>query len=1044
MAEPLDPAGLGEEEEKVDSSPLIPASPVPTLTSHSSGLDLTPDFATPEEGSQSIVDPRNVSAPQDPNTHLNPLMLNEDEDEDPSYAIDAAKGFVYGGLGFVESLVDLAGDAGNSAIWIAEKVGMNEEGGFRFGELELNEDWKPDTWLGSAIGGITQVAAGWALTAATLGVAAPASIAATASVGLQGAASLSRYGRFLQWAAFTKGTKLGRMRRGMTVGGIADFIAFKEHEHRLSNLIEEWPVVGNVVTQYLAADKDDNWLEGRLKNVVEGMGLGLLAEFVFLPFMRNQKAIYNKLDQGKFDEAMELQRQAGPEFLERLKEIRNGEEVIVLHNEDVFRQYLTLLPDMDPSKMATSIALMRTAARLHNFEDLNSFLQQGMRTSTLNSSLPAGALQDIDPSIFTNINHVGRGKEGPLGDGTAYALFEQKSFKGIENILNNKKNKEGLVYSVHTRTTGSEVAGDTVNTEKIYIVPGMSIQQAQQIAVDGGKGSFVTHKGIHQVVDEAGLGQRWKIRPLKDVEVSESGIYSFKDAEGKSLNYDLKYSDELQESIPSQHGDELTYGQTVNTKRAYKKLSLPVRPNGDLPEGALEREFVNLNDVLKIFNGVDMHNVDDAMAMLDIRPEYLDHVTKFLEHQKTKALNGRMTVRDVMKASLMTVGSQQSAAKSWVHRGAVEGAKNPEGVRWRMLDSMKHGIRKVKRDKKNKIVGRMRREAGSKVSRTKMKAQYDKWKTMSDRNDVSEKFMTFVEWVEKTPSKGASWSRGGEVGGARAFEKSKHMGKAGDVDDMVRPEEFVGLWLMSPNGRLALDALEKDEILTELWEELRHLRAAMGSDALSNTNLLPRALRKMRAGPGSARQLVGETNKLNIAELKDVTVRFNRHLTGKDPTGMAIKGWRKEDGWNTEVIGNLFKEVSGIADAKEGFMKHYLGIGDTATIDSAQLRFWLTGLKKAEKGAKGSVAEMQRMLYSRANKMFKGKNRDLFLARVKKKQDELLDRMRKSVDKDGKATNRDLTAHVLHQVMVKWYSIYLQRGSQTGMEGPMKHRTSVQ
>jgi hypothetical protein len=55
-------------------------------------------------------------------------------------------------------------------------------------------------------------------------------------------------------------------------GVATDFIAFEEHEKRLSNMINEvgW---GNAVTEYLAADPDDSWAEGRFKNALEGLGL---------------------------------------------------------------------------------------------------------------------------------------------------------------------------------------------------------------------------------------------------------------------------------------------------------------------------------------------------------------------------------------------------------------------------------------------------------------------------------------------------------------------------------------------------------------------------------------------------------------------------------------------------------------------------------------------------------------------------------------------------------------------------------------------------
>ncbi len=1028
MADIVDPEGIEEEEEE-----STPSSPPSLFIDTNKDLGFTNwSNASPSQqlegskaGTQSVIDPRNIAAPYDQRARTNPYLLDDHEQEDPNYAVDAVKGVVYGGLGFAESLIDLAGDAGNSAIWIAERAGLNAEGGFRFGEVDLNDDFKPETWLGTAIGGITQVAAGWALTAATLGIAAPASIAATASVGLKGAAGMSRYGQFLKWAAFTEGTKAGRMRRGLTVGAIADFIAFKEHEERLSNLIKDTPLLGNTVTKWLAADKDDNWLEGRIKNALEGGGIGLIFEFVLKGALKTQKAVSDNIAKGRFDKAMQLQREAGPEFLEKLKEIRDGEEVIVLHNESVFRQYLTLLPDMDPAKMQAAVALMRTAARMHQFRDLNSYLQQGMRTATLNKSFPGGALEDLNPSVFSDPKAIQAGMEGPMGDGTPYALFEGKSWRGIRNRLNAMKTR-GQISGWTTHQRVSKNKGRS-SKETIYIVPGMTLEQTAQLARASGKNSFVTHKGIHKVTDTD--SREWKVNSLKSIEASDTGAYSFKDSKGNKVSYDLNYSEIEQSYIPSKHGDETVYAKQdpedypqtqagsfpdrVDTDKSAKYLKRPPRPGGDLPKGTLERDFANLNGVLKIFKNVSMYDVDDAMNLLDTRPEYLHDVSKFINRQRSKAQNGKMTVRDVMKAALMTVGSQQSSAKSWAQRGAKAGIKKPEGIKSRMLDSMKFGIRRIKRDKKGKPIGRMRREADSKVSVRKMRDQYNKFKHISDRSDVSDKFITFVDWVEKPPSKGASWRQGDEVGGTRAFEKSKHRGK-GDVDDMVRPEEYVALWIMSPNGRLALDALEKGEILTELWEELRHLRAALGSDALSNTNLLPRLLRKTRAGKGSAKQLAGATTKKNIAELANITLRFNRHLTGKDPDGLKIKDWKKEDGWNTEYIGNLFKEVAGVSDAKEGFMKHYLGIGDTATVDSAQLRFWLTGLKKGEMGAKGSIEEMHRLLYSKANKLMKGKNRDLFIARVRKQQEELLTKMRKDLDKNGRATNADLDAHVLH------------------------------
>lgn len=63
-------------------------------------------------------------------------------------------------------------------------------------------------------------------------------------------------------------------------GVLADFVAFEEHEQRLSNVVNDvgW---GNAVTEYLAADENDSWAEGRFKNALEGAGLGLAMDGVF-------------------------------------------------------------------------------------------------------------------------------------------------------------------------------------------------------------------------------------------------------------------------------------------------------------------------------------------------------------------------------------------------------------------------------------------------------------------------------------------------------------------------------------------------------------------------------------------------------------------------------------------------------------------------------------------------------------------------------------------------------------------------------------------
>lgn len=59
--------------------------------------------------------------------------------------------------------------------------------------------------------------------------------------------------------------------RAMTQAALADFMAFDGHEARLSDMIQEFPALQNPVTDYLQSDMSDTELEGRLKNVAEGV-----------------------------------------------------------------------------------------------------------------------------------------------------------------------------------------------------------------------------------------------------------------------------------------------------------------------------------------------------------------------------------------------------------------------------------------------------------------------------------------------------------------------------------------------------------------------------------------------------------------------------------------------------------------------------------------------------------------------------------------------------------------------------------------------------
>ena len=81
--------------------------------------------------------------------------------------------------------------------------------------------------------------------------------------------------KFLKGAGLV-GTSVKNYSRAFGAGAIADLTVFDPNEGRLSDMLVEFdsPVLNNAVTQYLATDENDTEMEGRLKNVLEGMFLG--------------------------------------------------------------------------------------------------------------------------------------------------------------------------------------------------------------------------------------------------------------------------------------------------------------------------------------------------------------------------------------------------------------------------------------------------------------------------------------------------------------------------------------------------------------------------------------------------------------------------------------------------------------------------------------------------------------------------------------------------------------------------------------------------
>lgn len=96
-------------------------------------------------------------------------------------------------------------------------------------------------------------------------------------------------GKVLKAAKLLQGTgKAATIGRGMAEGALADFSVFDGNEARLSNLVQNTAFAGPV-TEFLAANDDDPAALGRLKNAIEGLGLGIVGE-ALITAVRGAKA----------------------------------------------------------------------------------------------------------------------------------------------------------------------------------------------------------------------------------------------------------------------------------------------------------------------------------------------------------------------------------------------------------------------------------------------------------------------------------------------------------------------------------------------------------------------------------------------------------------------------------------------------------------------------------------------------------------------------------------------------------------------------------
>lgn len=105
--------------------------------------------------------------------------------------------------------------------------------------------------------------------------------------------------------ALKPATRAGRVAKAAGTGAVVDFTVFDPQEERLSNLIQEVPALKNPVTEFLAADPKDSNAEGRFKNAIEGLGVGVAVDGLVLGLKALRQARIARLRQEEIAKARE-------------------------------------------------------------------------------------------------------------------------------------------------------------------------------------------------------------------------------------------------------------------------------------------------------------------------------------------------------------------------------------------------------------------------------------------------------------------------------------------------------------------------------------------------------------------------------------------------------------------------------------------------------------------------------------------------------------------------------------------------------------------
>ena len=325
--------------------------------------------------------------------------------------------------------------------------------------------------------------------------------------------------------------------RGLAAGGISDLTVFDPNEGRLSDMLVEFdsPVLNNAVTQYLATDEDDTEMEGRVKNVLEGMLIGGPLEILFgLKAFKKAKATKDLAEKEK------IYKEAG----EAIDDLRKNKKT-----KKVYKKIAENNQAINMKEYLKKLNIGQKEAK----KETESFIKKILNTKSLRNSA----------QVLKTIDDVAERFDEPTKDFLQNDVLKNAEAEELASLL--ARDKKEILKSLPKEgeraktATVRMIASKQILQELAFQLKETSEKYVKQFGRDTDKWTKQAKEDValqSQVVRETVVNLKNQIRGA--ARVTQAGNIKVARSEGKILNVE-----ELVDIIKNFKGDSATMARLI-------------------------------------------------------------------------------------------------------------------------------------------------------------------------------------------------------------------------------------------------------------------------------------------------------------------------------------------------------------------------------------------------------------------------------------------------------------------------------------------------